>query len=534
MNHQMLMASLILIPVIFGIILYKLPLKVGKIVLLGVQVYLLTLAVFLFLQTANYDELYTILGGDSPILNIVLRSDRFSMSLVVVTNLLFGLGFVYKINDKFFNGKIMLLYLILQGLTSGLFLTDDLFNLFILFEVSTVVTTLLLMFKKEGRVVYDALYYLITQMVSMMFFLFGVAFLYRAFGVLSISQIASLIPYAPASELVLPFSLMLAGLCFKLGLFPMYSWVSRAYSINSAPVTQIAVMSSIMMKTSLFWLIRFNDMFSPAFDYSMFFIVLGVLTSIFGAVEAILQKDIRLILAYSTVSQIGFMMVAFFLGNDVSYVGSSYHMLNHAIFKMILFLSAGLIIRSYETADIYEIRGKMKGNPLVALISIIGMLAITGFPFTSGSISKYFMSAGLENIWQEMLFWVMSFGTILVFVRYATMFLPGKQAAFKIKPVKKVVLVLLGIVSVMSGLLANYGINYVLQVYFKIDASAFFIKALIYSGLVVVAAAIYKQFLYKKKYWDGRLEHSLSFTKMCLMFVAFFAMLVIYGLWMVN
>ena len=534
MNHQMLMASLILIPVIFGIILYKLPLKLGKWVLLGVQVYLLALAVFLFLKTENYDELYTILGGDSPILNIVLRSDRFSMLLVVMTNFLFGIGFIYKIKDKFFDGKIMLLYLILQGLTSGIFLTDDLFNLFILFEVSTVVTTLLLMFKKKGRVVYDALYYLMTQMVSMMFFLFGIAFLYRMFGILSISGIASMIPYAESSELILPFSFLMAGLCFKLGLFPMYSWVSRAYSLNSAPITQIAVMSSIMMKTGLFWLIRFNDIFSPAFDYTLFFIVVGVLTSLFGALEAVLQKDIRLILAYSTVSQIGFMIVATFLGDDVSDIGRSYHMLNHAIFKMILFLSAGLIIRHCETADIYEIRGKNKGHSLLAIISIIGILAITGFPLTSGSISKYFMSAGLENSWQELMFWVMSFGTILVFVRYATMFLPGKKETVEIKNVKKLPLILLGIASVVSGLSVSYGINYLLQVYLKIDTGAFLVKGLIYLGLVVVAAVVYKQFLYKKKYWDGRLEHSLSFSKMCLVFVTFFVVLVVYGLWVVN
>jgi len=534
MNHQMLMASLILIPVIFGIILYKLPLKLGKFVLLGVQVYLLTLAVFLFLQTDGNNELYKILGDDSPILNIVLRGDRLSMLLVVVTNFLFGIGFVYKIKDRFFDGKIMLLYLILQGLTSGIFLTDDLFNLFILFEVSTVVTTLLLMFKKDGRVVYDALYYLITQMVSMMFFLFGVGFLYRMFGILSISGIGSLIPDAPVGELVLPFSFIMAGLCFKLGIFPMYSWISRAYSLNSAPITQIAVMSSIMMKTGLFWLIRFHEMFLPAFDYSTFFIIFGVLTAFLGVIEAVLQKDIRLILAYSTVSQIGFMMVAVFLGNGVSYLGSIYHVFNHAIFKMILFLSAGIIIHHYETADIYEIRGKMKGSPFVAVVSMVGMLAITGFPLTSGSISKYFMSAGFGNIWFEILFWMMSFGTILVFARYATMFLPGKREAFKIKATKRVALSMLAVVSIVGGLSASYGIDYLLQVDLKIDIVALLMKGLIYIGLVAVAIIGYKQLLYKKRYWDGRLENSLSFSRMCLVFVAFFTALIVYGLWVVN
>ena len=530
MNHQMLMASLILTPVIFGIVLYKLPVKFGKFVLLGAQACLLVLAVFLFMQTENNQELYTILGGDSPILNIVLRGERLTMLLVVVTNFLFAIGFIYKINDKFFDGKVMLLYLILQGLTSGIFLTDDFFNLFILFEVSTVVTTLLLMFKKSGRVVYDALYYLITQMVSMMFFLFGIGFLYRMFGVLSISGIGSLIPYASARELILPFSFMMAGLCFKLAIFPMHSWISRAYSLNSAPITQVAVMSSIMMKTGLYWLFRFHELFLPAFDYSNFFIIVGFLTALLGAGEGIFQKDIRLILAYSTVSQVGFMIVAFFLGDEISYMGSTYHMFNHAIFKMILFLSAGLIIRNYETADIYEIREKMKGNRLVAVVSIVGMLAITGFPLTSGSISKYFMSAGLDSVWHEILFWMMSFGTILVFVRYATMFLPSKKETFKVKNVKKLALSMLAVVSIIGGFSVSYGISFLLRDHLEISTGAFLMKGFIYIGVVVAAIVIYKQFVYKKKYWDERWENSLSFSVMCSMLVAFFTALILYGI----
>ena len=526
----MLMASLVLIPVVFGIIIYKISLKYGKFVLLGVQAVLLSLAVFLFWQTANNQEIYTIIGGSNPILNIVFRADRSSLLLVLVSNFLFFIGFVYKINDGFFDGKLILLYLILQGLTSGIFMTDDFFNLFIFFEVSTVITTLLLMFKKRGRVVYDALYYLITQMVSMMFFLFGVGFLYRAFGVLSISAIASLIPYVPASELVLPFALLLAGMCFKLAIFPMYSWVSRAYSLNSAPITQVAIMSSILMKTSLFWLFRFNTMFEPALDFSLFFIIFGFLTSLFGAWESILQKDVRLILAYSTVSQIGFMIATTFLGGDYAIVGTTYHMFNHAVFKMLLFLAAGLLIRTYETADLYEIRGKLKGNLLIAATSIVCMLAITGFPFTSGSISKYFMSASVQGFLPLLLFWTMSAATILIFVRYATMFLPGEKEIFKIKKVKKLALILLTLLSLAVGFAASYGINFILQVDLKIDAWSFVEKGLIYVVLVTGASLIYRRFMYNKMHWDSQLENSLSFSRMCVVFVGFFTLMLLYGL----
>ena len=525
----MLMASLILIPVVFSIILYKLPLKLGKFVLLGVQAYLLALAVFLFSQT-DATQIYSILGGEDKILNIVLRGDRITLLLVVVTNFLFTMGSLYKMQDRFFDGKIMLLYLLLQGLTAGIFLTDDFFNLFVLFEVSTVVTTLLLMYKKEGRVVYDGLYYLVTQMISMMFFLFGIAFLYRLFGVLSISQMAVLIPYVPSIYLVLPFSFLLVGLCFKLGLFPMYGWVSRAYSLNSAPITQVAVMSSIMMKTSLYWVLRLHEMFAPALDYSALFALVGVLTSIFGALKAISQKDIRLMLAYSTVSQVGFILAAIFLGNETSYFGSIYHIFTHALFKMILFLSAGLIIRKYKTADIYEIRGVMKRIPFAAVASIVGMLAITGFPLTSGSMSKYFMSAGLGSFGIELVFWVMSFGTMLVFVKYATMFLPGKEEVLQIKKIKIFVVSVLIITSLVVGFSASLGINYLLQVELKIDWIDFLVKGLVTFVLLGVATFVYRRFFHKRTFWYDNVEHSLSFSHMCFVFVGFFTMLVVYGM----
>jgi len=144
------------------------------------------------------------------------------------------------------------------------------------------------------------------------------------------------------------------------------------------------------------------------------------------------------------------------------------------------------------------------------------------------------MSAGLGSVWKEILFWIMSFGTILTFVRYATMFLPGKKEMFEIKAIKNLALSLLTIVSIVAGFSASYGINYLLQVDLKIDFIAFSIKGLIYLGLVVVAVIGYKRFLYKKKLWDNRLEHSLSFSRMCLVFVAFFTMLMVYGLWVVN
>ena len=528
----MLMASLIIVPIIFGIILYKLPLKLGKILFLVVQVLFNSLAVFLFLETERTPYMYEILGGDSYILNTAIRGDRLSLLLVVVTVFLFTVASLYKIRDRFYDGKLMLLFLILQGLTVGLFLTDDLFNLFILFEVSTVVTTLLVMFKKKGRVVYDALYYLVTQMVSMMFFLFGIAYLYRIFGVLSIEHIANAIPYSEVTDLILPFSFMMAGLCFKLGMFPMFGWVSRAYGLNSAPISQLAIMSSMLMKTSLYWFLRISVMFGEVLDYSRFWIMLGILSAVIGAVKAVSQKDIRLMLAYSTVSQIGLIVFGIFIGDEVSYLGSMYHIVSHAIFKMILFLSAGLIIRQYRTANIYEIRGVFKKLPLVSFATIVAILSIVGFPLTSASVSKYFIAYGIDSFIFELVFWMMSFGTMLVFVKYSQMFFGNDDAPVRrIGFLKNFSVLVLTIVCLVSGILMQNSVNFLLWSDLSISFNSFVVKSLVWIGMAGVAVLLYIKVLHKRtKFLYDNWEHSLSFSNMILVFVVFFMMLVGYGL----
>jgi len=529
------MASLILIPIFFGIILYKLPVKLGKIILMVVQVALVGLAVFLFLQTESTPLLTTILGGNDPILNIALRADRFAFALVLLSNFMFAILFVFKIKDEFFNGKLMLLFLILQGLTSGIFLTDDLFNLFILFEVSTVITTILIMYKGDGRSKYDALYYLITQMVSMMFFLFGIAYTYRLFGVLSISTITNLIPFATRTELILPFAFMMTGLCFKTGMFPMFGWVSRAYGLNSAPMTQLAIMSGVLIKTSLYWMLQFHDIFRPVLNYTPFFLALGVVTALGGALKALSQKDIRLILAYSTISQIGLMVTSASGFADSSQSYAHYHIIIHAIIKVILFLCAEIVIENYKTTNIYEIEGVFKKLPFVSICLIVGVLSMTAFPLSSGSISKYFMSSGLNHPMLDVAYWMMSFATILVFVKFSQMFF-GQPASmthvlYKTNIYKRAVLSILVIACLLSGLHLERFVNYLFLTDYAINWANFLVKNGIYFVLVVMAGLVLKNVLVRTKFLYENYKHTLSFSRMCLMIVLFFGVLVAYGMW---
>ena len=533
----MTMISLILVSVLFGIILYKVPLKVGKALLLLVQGYLGFTAIFLFLQSRG-EALREILGGANNILYIELYGDQVALTFVCLTIFIFTVALLYSCNEAYFSQKFMLLLLILQGLTIGIFLTDDIFNLFILMEVSTLVVVLLIMFKKEFRCVYDGLYYLMIQIVAMLFFLFGIAYLYRVFGVLSITEMIRVLQLGadiPAQTLLLPFAFLMTGICLKIGFFPLFSWVSRSYGTPSSSFTILMILSGLLVKGNIYVFMRLNELFYPTLDYRLFFLVLAFITGVGGAIKALAQKDIKLILAYSTISQVGLIMIGLFLPNQTAGWGSMYHILNHALFKSLLFLGTGMIVDKYQSRHAHKIRGVFKEMPVVALIIIIAILGITGAPFLNGSISKYWILDGSSGTLLEPAIWIINMGTILVYVKYA-MILFGKapKALYHeqlVAPrVKVSILYVLGFMCLMGGLFGTQIVYFLFDIQLTLSLASLIQKGFIYVVMMLGGAVFYRFFLSKTNKLYLFLEGSLTLPRSCFILLAFFTTLVAYGM----
>ena len=523
----MLLLWFILIPVISGVLCYALNRSVRRYAVIFIQLALLALAVYSFTRIDVNGSIGEVLGANDAILGIELRADRVSIVMVGLSVFLFTLNFIYTFSDKFFDKKFTLLFMVLQGLLCGIFLSDDLFNIFVLVEVSTVIVAILIMFKKDGRAIYDGIVYLLSQIVSMAFYLFGIGYLYKIFGVLSMEAIREAIPSVEASQLVLPFTFLLTSICLKCAFFPLFSWLPRAHGTPSAPSTVSAILSGLYVKNGIYLFLRFTGLFSPVLQMSDFFMIVSVVTAVCGFLLAITQKDIKLILAYHTISQMGLISIGLNFPNETAWWGSVFHILNHALFKSLLFLTCGSIIDTYGTRDIREIRGVMKRMPVVGIATLMGILGITGAPFFNGSISKYFIQYGTKGTILEYVIILINTGTIISFVKYASMLWSDGGKKIKTDANKTSVILLLGVLCLAFGVFSPQIIRLLFGIDVSVNALLYLEKIGIYVITVVFSFLFYKYVLSKSTKIYMLTKKALTFPQIICLMVVFFIVLLL-------
>jgi len=419
----------VLAPLLLGVIAYRTPLPISKIIIILTQVAAIAWSGYLLSQTLRYGSLIQTLGGADRALYIELAANPVSLGLTLLTAVLMLAATLCGLN--YTKAKLVLLYGILQGLISGIFLTDDIFNLFVLLEVLTIVMVLLNVYRKEVRSVYDALYYLIIQIIGMTFFLLGLAYVYRATGQLSMTLIAQTVDagLVTPSALVLPFVLMLAGLGLKIGLFPLYSYVPRFYGNPGAPLSVLMLSSSLLATAALFWIARITWTFWPLHAAPLL-LVLGCVTAVAGALKALAQSDARLVLAFSTVSQAGLALIALGSDNAVATRGFVLHLFAHAVAKALLFLVVGALAERIGTTEVTAISREVWRRPLTAVAMVVGAISLIGIPLTAGGFSKYWIMYGAAG-WVELATWVVTLGTTLVMLR---LLLPSAPVILRERP----------------------------------------------------------------------------------------------------
>ncbi len=518
----MLLVYFVLIPIVSGVLIYTIPKMPVRIFAFITEFFLMALAVLLYIRVNEYGSVRNILGAQNSVLGIMLVADMFKVMLLGLSIILFFLALLYTTQETFLDKKFIMLFLILQGLLCGVFLSDDLFNLYVLLEVATVVVAILIMFKRDICSIYDGMIYLMSQVVCMVFYLFGIGYMYKIFGVLSIEKITQMIGGVDAKQLVLPFAFIMTAVCLKSAFFPLFSWLPRAHGTPSAPSSVSAILSGLYVKNGIYLFTVFFTLFSPALNSSLFFIVISSITAVCGILFAIIQTDIKLILAYSTVSQIGLIALSYSTMNDVSAAGAMYHVVCHAIFKALLFLCAGMVIKRYNTRDVRNISGVLKTMPIVSTAIIIGILGITGAPLLNGSISKYFMMYGAKGTLVEILMYIINFGTIFVFVKYSHMLLGKKQAYKKQNFSKSTAITILSLLCVLGGVFGVAFMNTFISSNLKIDIAQYLEKTVIYVVFVVCAIILYKFTLCKHEKIFKLNKYVLNFQQIIMAMLLFF------------
>jgi multicomponent Na+:H+ antiporter subunit D len=330
------------------------------------------------------------LGGWTPFMGIALRMDALSFMVAAVSITVSFLGMIYSFSYMEHLrglGKYDAFYFLMVTGIMGVLLTRDIFNMYVFFEILSISVYILITTGEKKENYKASLKYLILGSVSSAFFLFAVGITYAVTGSLNMDYIAQTLPAIMEKDpfpVYMIFSLILVSLGVKSGLVPLHFWLPDAHSMAPSPVS--ALLSGIVLKISIYGLLRLSFLFGDSFLASdKVLMVLGVTTVVMGSVLALVQKDLKRMLAYSSISQVGLIMTGLGIGTDLALKGALFHVVNHALMKSGLFLCAGVIIHQSKSREISRLSGV---SPGMVLCFVILSLGIIGIPPLNGFSSK--------------------------------------------------------------------------------------------------------------------------------------------------
>jgi multicomponent Na+:H+ antiporter subunit D len=484
---------------------------------------------FMLLLTAYEAPVIVNVGGYDALLGIVLRADSMAALFVLLTSVIFFAVGAFTMHGQLQaeNKLFMFLFYLLQGALMGLFLTRDFFNVFVLVEVATVVLTIMLMYDRGKRNLYAGMIFIMVNIVVMQFYLFGLGYLYMVLGVLDMEAARIAVYYADDAALHLPFALIMTSIASKMSLLPMLTWLPKIRALTGARFTIAALMSALHIKSGIYMFIRVQDVFGwVATD---FFLVVGIVTAVAGVVLALAQRDIRLMLAYSTIAQVGLITVGLVLGGPYSHDGAVFHIINHALFKAALFMCASQICYIYGTTDITKMRGLIKASPVLAAANAIAVAGIIGAPLINGSISKYFLSAGAP-LHMEWIINVINLGTILVFCKYCAMFTGADTHRADRKPdgLRVGVGILLGAACIALGVGGVYAFRFLFDVGAAFSVAGYLQKTAVWAGSVVVGIVLYRYVIVNNRALAAIKKWDASFSAIIVSIGVFFALLMVH------
>ena len=523
---------LILIPILTAIVIYLVPNEKINYLAIPSQLAITIIAIVYYQYfTPNYHETLFVFGGWDDRIGISLSNDALSMSFVFLAIFTWWMIIVYTFNTKQSNRIFLFFLLFLQGVFFGLIMTNDLFNMFVFLELATILITILIVFKKDSDSFRAGIYYLIVNTAGMLTFLIGVIILYFVFGTINILTISeNMRDYSDSVAVRFAYVCLMSGVAVKAALFPVFTWLPKAHGVAQSAIS--ALLSGLVVKAGLYLFIRINEMYTvDCYNCTPFFFTLGAFTAIGGVVFAMTQKDMKQILAYHTVSQVGIMMMGLSSTDSLIYYGGLLHIFNHAFFKSLLFLGAGIIIKVYRTKKVGEIRGVGKTMPWVTAMMLIGMLSITGAPIFNGFISKSILSVGFQS--SPIRYWmlyIVNIGTAASFIKMSQIFFGQAPLSYPMAR-KRENFALMGF-ALMCILAGNLAIP-VSRGFFGVDVSFVTIfqisKFVDYLATLAMGYTLYSLVLAKDRWVVRKIRNArLSFGSANALFVGLYAFMAIY------
>ena len=293
--------------------------------------------------------------------------------------------------------------LTLSGLL-GMTITGDVFNLFVFLEISSLSTYVMISQGNSNRAMTSAFRYLILGTVGATFYVIGVGMMYQMTGTLNMADLAAKLPVVAETRTILvALGFLTVGIGLKLGLFPIHGWLPNVYAYAPSIVT--AFLAATATKVAMYVLLR---IYFTVFGIKIFetllvdevLLILGVITILTMSTVAIYQMDAKRLLAFSSVAQIGYMIIGVSMITATGLTATILHLFNHALIKGALFLALAGICYRIKSARIEDMAGLGRAMPYTMAAFLVAGLSLVGVPLTVGFVSKWYLILGaLEKDW---------------------------------------------------------------------------------------------------------------------------------------
>ena len=298
-------------------------------------------------------------------------------------------------------GKIhyyYILYLLLIAGLAGMTITNDAFNLYVLLEVASLTSYALIAIGSK-RAVLSAFNYVIMGTIGASFYLLGVGYLYIKTGTLNMTDIREVLATLPDSRSVqAAFILILIGVWIKMAFFPLHGWLPNAYAYS--PTATVCLMAPLVTKVMIYVMIRMMltvfgvDYVFDDLQWSNVIVGLSVVAIVAGSFFALSRRDLRKMLTYLIVAEVGYMVGGAWLANDQGMTGAIYHILSDAMMTFCLFMAVGIIITRTGHHHTTAFRGLYGTMPVTMIGFTVGALSMIGLPPTCGFFSKWYLIRG--------------------------------------------------------------------------------------------------------------------------------------------
>jgi multicomponent Na+:H+ antiporter subunit D len=361
---------------------------------------LTVLSVVLLVDVDRHGTLVAEAGGWPGPFGITLVADRFAAVLLVVAEVALLAVLVFAIGEPGAERNhvgFQSVYLVLAAGVAGSLLTGDLFNLFVAFEMMLTASYVLLTLGGRREQVRSGMTYIVISLIASTLFVTALALLYSATGTVNLADLAVRLGELPAGVRTAFAVLLVVVFGIKAALFPLFFWLPDSYPTAPSPIT--AVFAGLLTKIGVYAIVRtqlllFTDDSRPA----TLLLVLAAATMVVGVLGAIAQDDIRRILSFTIVSQIGYMVMGLGFFTVAGIAAVVFSMIHHIVVKTTLFLVVGLVDNATGSNRLSRIGGLVRTTPFLAAMFLVAALSLAGIPPLSGFVAKFaLVDAGFSD-----------------------------------------------------------------------------------------------------------------------------------------